>query len=478
MPENDQFILKPTPNEEAAQWLRKMPILKGSVFSKLAPDVKALAFTIGKVQSFDILQKCRDIIAEEAINGDPNKTLKALKEVLRQELSETEAAKKAKLALNWYGKCAVRVGEYEMAQETKDILPYFKYIAVVDSRTRSTHSALNGLVLPVDDPFWEKYMPPWDYNCRCMVIQISERQREKQIELEKKLPKEYRRVLDDKQLELLRKGQIFTGGTMVRLRDPSRQYPSVLTRLKLTPNEVLKRYDKKTQEDFIKAIEGEYLPNYEKPYTVKDWLYGKEPPPMLTCPYRPVTDVIVLKNVEKKTKDAFEEASKLIWEAHDDGILPECVLVNENLDCEGLYRPKDLKIIIDPRYKNQEITIIHEIGHFLHHKAIGNRNLPFDKNSVKSLMEAIKNTPSFERLNLIHLYSKDPEKKEYYKYLMNDGELFARAYLQYILTKNGNWQTKTSKNFRNAHWTEQEFKTIKKEFDKLFISLKWNVKND
>lgn len=41
-----------------------------------------------------------------------------------------------------------------------------------DSKVRPDHEELNGTTLPLDDPFWNDYVPPLDWNCRCMVIQV------------------------------------------------------------------------------------------------------------------------------------------------------------------------------------------------------------------------------------------------------------------------------------------------------------------
>ena len=41
-----------------------------------------------------------------------------------------------------------------------------------DGKVRPDHEELNDTTLPLDDPFWNEYVPPLDWNCRCMVIQV------------------------------------------------------------------------------------------------------------------------------------------------------------------------------------------------------------------------------------------------------------------------------------------------------------------
>lgn len=50
--------------------------------------------------------------------------------------------------------------------------------AVNDSRTRPAHRALDGIIRPVDDPFWRTHSPPAGHNCRCRLIQIDAEQAE------------------------------------------------------------------------------------------------------------------------------------------------------------------------------------------------------------------------------------------------------------------------------------------------------------
>jgi SPP1 gp7 family putative phage head morphogenesis protein len=58
-----------------------------------------------------------------------------------------------------------------------EILWGYEYSTVGDDRVRENHAALDGVVLPKDDPFWRNFFPPNGYNCRCQAIPIFEPER-------------------------------------------------------------------------------------------------------------------------------------------------------------------------------------------------------------------------------------------------------------------------------------------------------------
>lgn len=48
-----------------------------------------------------------------------------------------------------------------------------KFQTVGDKRVRDEHQLLDGIVLPVDDAWWNTHYPPLGFNCRCEAIQVA-----------------------------------------------------------------------------------------------------------------------------------------------------------------------------------------------------------------------------------------------------------------------------------------------------------------
>jgi hypothetical protein len=57
--------------------------------------------------------------------------------------------------------------------------PFWRYVAVNDSRTRPAHRSWHNTLLPADHPWWETHYPPNGWNCRCRVVSMSAREMER-----------------------------------------------------------------------------------------------------------------------------------------------------------------------------------------------------------------------------------------------------------------------------------------------------------
>lgn len=55
-----------------------------------------------------------------------------------------------------------------------EILWGYEYFTAGDGDVRPNHAALDGTILPKDDPRWKQIWPPNGFNCRCQVIEIFE----------------------------------------------------------------------------------------------------------------------------------------------------------------------------------------------------------------------------------------------------------------------------------------------------------------
>ena len=145
-----------------------------------------------------------------------------------ERAKQTAAAQaKADRLLRTHGFQAYQAAQYHAQKESADALPFWQYMTSQDDAVRDSHSALNGLILPQDDPFWADHYPPWDWGCRCQVRAITQLERDNIAEAEKDLPPEKRHILTGPSLDRLHKGYLPArkgpGGGDVDIRSPARQ---------------------------------------------------------------------------------------------------------------------------------------------------------------------------------------------------------------------------------------------------------------
>ena len=100
------------------------------------------------------------------------------------KLREWADFKKEALALNQNYNRNYLQAEYQTARQAghharnwqgyfkdSDLFPNLEYKTTGDALVRQEHAALNGIIKPVNDPFWDQYYPPNGWRCRCYVQQ-------------------------------------------------------------------------------------------------------------------------------------------------------------------------------------------------------------------------------------------------------------------------------------------------------------------
>jgi SPP1 gp7 family putative phage head morphogenesis protein len=161
------------PPKEAIDYFRRKQILRAKEFYKLGGEARAAAFTVGGIYEEEILEAFKTEIESALTEGTAQgKVIDRFKKILdgaaHKELGNfhLETVFRTNMQIS-YG-----TGRRRQMEEVSDLLPFWEYSAVADDRTRPTHRALDGIILPADNPFWNEHFPPWGFNCRCTAIAV------------------------------------------------------------------------------------------------------------------------------------------------------------------------------------------------------------------------------------------------------------------------------------------------------------------
>ncbi len=188
------YSFDPGPPPEASRFLANKGMRPSFSWQDVEPEEHAVAFTVAKSTGFDILGDVRGALQEALDEGLP---FAEFQKRLRPKLEEKGWWGKAKATDPLTGevkpaqlgsprrlktiyranlRTARAAGQWERIERTKHVMPYLQYNLGPSERHRPHHEAKAGLVLPVDDPFWDGWMPPNGWGCKCWVRQISPRE--------------------------------------------------------------------------------------------------------------------------------------------------------------------------------------------------------------------------------------------------------------------------------------------------------------
>lgn len=149
-------------------------------------EAHAKAFTVAGVMKADVLADLRGGVADALAKGSTRAEFsQAMEALLRQKGWWGKDAQTDKATGEMHGKgltprrlatifdtniqTAYAAGRYRALQANVADRPYWQYVAVLDSRTRPRHRALNGRTFRHDDPVWGAIFPPNGFRCRCSV---------------------------------------------------------------------------------------------------------------------------------------------------------------------------------------------------------------------------------------------------------------------------------------------------------------------
>lgn len=156
----------------------------GALVSQVSPQIKAQAFFSARVAEARILERLRSV-SDQYSRGEIGlgEARNALKDFLKAEgynphqagLKNLASTARLNLILKQNAAMAHSAGEWKRMHDpdAMKVFPYVRYHSRGDSRSRFSHSRLDGKIFHKDDPFLKTHTPPWEFNCRCWLEEIT-----------------------------------------------------------------------------------------------------------------------------------------------------------------------------------------------------------------------------------------------------------------------------------------------------------------
>lgn len=150
---------------------KRLAQLPDVYYDSLPQELRRISFSVSGVHK---LSTIKDIL--ESLNRAEEKGLTFEQWSEQFSISEFQDFSKARRETVFRTHMATQYnnGRLQVAFNSDELI-YLKYQAILDDRTRPNHAANDGVVRPVDDPFWDTNTPPLGYNCRCFVLNLSAR---------------------------------------------------------------------------------------------------------------------------------------------------------------------------------------------------------------------------------------------------------------------------------------------------------------
>lgn len=157
-------------------------------YDEILHEAHHKAFTVAKVVKLDLLSDIQESLIQAQQKGQSFQswkkelipTLKAKgwwgeTEVTNPATGEVKTifvgSRRLKTIYDTNMRTSYAVGRYK-SQMMSD-MEYLRYSAILDSRTRPSHSQKHGIVLPKTDPWWDINYPPNGWRCRCKAQAVS-----------------------------------------------------------------------------------------------------------------------------------------------------------------------------------------------------------------------------------------------------------------------------------------------------------------
>lgn len=169
------YVLRLEP-ELAVDYLRAKGVNITWNWHEQLESAHARAFTVAKATKAEVLDTIRWATEQAIANGTSEREyIKNLEPMLKElgwwgkamdengNTVQLGSPRRLRTILRTNKSTAYHAARYAQQMENVDEQPYWRYVAVNDSRTRASHLALHGKIYRADDPIWQTMYPPNDW---------------------------------------------------------------------------------------------------------------------------------------------------------------------------------------------------------------------------------------------------------------------------------------------------------------------------
>ncbi|HVZ89628.1 MAG TPA: phage minor head protein [Polyangia bacterium] len=163
--------------DEAIAFFRQKVPVTDEEWKELVDAEKKRAFKVAAVSNADLIQDVFDAIDSAIADGTSFEEFKQtddLEERLYDEWGASDAGHletvfRTNVLSSYNG------GRHEIFSDpdVKEDRPYWRFELIDDDRICDECEACDGVILPVDDPWWSKNIPPLHFQCRCSFTALT-----------------------------------------------------------------------------------------------------------------------------------------------------------------------------------------------------------------------------------------------------------------------------------------------------------------
>ncbi|EGG93503.1 Phage (Mu-like) virion morphogenesis protein [gamma proteobacterium IMCC1989] len=163
----------PPPPKEALDYFRAKGYKIGWDYRDVWKEEHTRAFTVAKVMTQDLLIDIRSALDDALVQGKTFKQFQKELEPLLEKRGWINTPRRLQVIYDTNMRTARSAGQWERIERNKTAIPYLIYGLGPSKEHRHEHTQWDGLILPVDDPFWDTHATPNGWGCKCRIRQIS-----------------------------------------------------------------------------------------------------------------------------------------------------------------------------------------------------------------------------------------------------------------------------------------------------------------